>query len=120
MSDLDQVRSEQRGIARSVLTNRIGFELNFEVFQFILLNNELLDKGFVITKDNREEKYLEIINTNDQGNIDLLTRYLESLDSLSPHMFYYEHYKKLSKAIDEATDEATIKNLVADYMKIYG
>ena len=119
MSDLDQVRSEQRGIIRVQLMNRIGFQLDFDIFEFTLLNNQLIQKGYVITEDNREEKYLQIINDNDQEDIDLLTRFLEALDRISPHMFFYKQYSKASKEIDEASDEERIKNIVEEHLKIY-
>jgi len=55
--------------------------------ELMLLNNELADKGFTITDANREEKYLEILEKEDKELLDLLERYLELKDIISPLIF---------------------------------
>ena len=117
--DLGQVRSNQRGLARNELMNRVGYDLNFDVFEFVLLNNQLINKGFVITDENREDKYLEIINLDDDELIETLRNFLEAFDRLSPHLFFYRKYKEVSKLIDELQDKDSIVKAVEEYLKIY-
>jgi len=51
---------------------------------FIDTNNILNSRGFFITDDNKEEKYLEILETGDEDLIDTLEKFLISKDKLGP------------------------------------
>jgi predicted ATP-dependent Lon-type protease len=48
----------------------------------MVLNNLLNSKGYFIHDDNREEVYLEILETGDSGLIDTLERYLNMKDEI--------------------------------------
>jgi predicted transcriptional regulator len=50
---------------------------------YIDINNELNSKGFFITDSNKEEKFLEILETGDDRLIDLLEEFLILKDQLS-------------------------------------
>jgi len=49
---------------------------------YIDINNELYNYGIFITEGNREEKYLEILETGDEHKIDLLEELLLAKDKL--------------------------------------
>jgi predicted transcriptional regulator len=51
--------------------------------EYIDINNDLLDKGFVITDENRQDKYIEILETGDEFLIDKLEVYLAIKDELT-------------------------------------
>jgi len=50
--------------------------------EFIETNNILNSRGFFITEDNKEEKYLEILEAGDEDLINTLERFLNSRDKL--------------------------------------
>jgi len=50
--------------------------------EFIENNNILNSRGFFITEDNKEEKYLEILETGDEDLIDVLEKFLIAKDKL--------------------------------------
>lgn len=54
-----------------------------DYISYIEANNTLSSQGFFITDKNREEKYLEILETGDDSLIDALEEFLNVKDSLS-------------------------------------
>ena len=82
-----------------------------DFFNFITLNNIFIEKGIVITEDNREEKYLEIINTEDEKLIQSLEKYLEAKDRISQVYWRYEKIENFKKELDTLTDEKEIEAL---------
>jgi chromatin segregation and condensation protein Rec8/ScpA/Scc1 (kleisin family) len=54
----------------------------FALYGFIILNNDLSNAGYFITNDNREEKYLEILETGDEKLIQKLEDYLNYKDEI--------------------------------------
>jgi len=51
---------------------------------YIDINNELMDLGYVITSDNREEQFIKILETEDEGLINKLEQFLTIKDELGP------------------------------------
>lgn len=82
-----------------------------EFFNFINLNNIFFEKGIFITDENREEKYLEVINTEDDKLIGNLEKYLEAKDSITRVYWRYEKVSEFKKELELLTDEAEIENL---------
>ena len=72
---------------------------------YIDINNELSSHGIFITDSNREEKYLEILETGDENLIDLLELFLEAKDEL-------QVVKSAKK--DFSTTLASVQNLTED------
>ncbi len=64
---------------------------------YIDSNNELMESGFIITDSNREEKYLELLETNDEHLIDLLEELLIIKDRMS-------HAKSAKAVFDKEMD----------------
>jgi chromatin segregation and condensation protein Rec8/ScpA/Scc1 (kleisin family) len=52
------------------------------MYGFIILNNDLANAGYFITNENREEKYLEILETGDEKLISKLEDYLNYKDEI--------------------------------------
>lgn len=68
----------------------------------------LADAGYFITDENREEKYIEIIETEDEQLIDMLETYLESKDEISKIKWNKKQYLKNLKeleTLDENSEE---------------
>lgn len=95
--------------------------LLIELYKFMLLNNWFIDKGFIITEENRTDKYLEIINystelmneSQEAGDevINKLDKYLEILDSITETEKYYNIYLEFKDKINEATTIEEVNNI---------
>jgi len=73
----------------------------------------LADKGFVITDENREEKYLEVLETGDEGMIELLEDYLIHKDNIQQYVSYKKLYNDVKeKLLDLDDDDPKILELL--------
>jgi len=54
-----------RMLANPTLASIAGLTM----YGFIVLNNDLVNAGYAITNDNREEKYLAILETGDEASL---------------------------------------------------
>jgi len=70
--------------AKQKLDGIVGSADLIYYIDFIDTNNILNSRGFFITDDNKEEKYLEILESGDEDLIDTLEKFLLSKDRLSP------------------------------------
>lgn len=86
-------------------------DLYMATHDFTRINNKLASKGYFITDENRESKYLEIINTEDSSLIEDLERYLESLDSLNIIFSIYKKYKEFKESLDSASSVEEIREI---------
>ena len=59
----------------------------------------LSEQGYTITHDNREEKYLEIINQDDEFLLQTLEEYLEARDNLAKLSYTYKEVREYLKQI---------------------
>lgn len=67
-----------RMLANPTLASIAGLTM----YGFIVLNNDLVNAGYAITNDNREEKYLAILETGDEALINKLEDYLNYKDEI--------------------------------------
>lgn len=87
--------------------------------KFIIINNYLANAGIFITDENREEKYLEIINTNDAALINRLEEYLEVKDVISQDLYWYDHYMKFKSDIESATEEDQVQTYLENFGSLF-
>ena len=80
--------------ARIYISTRLNAISLFELYEFTLCNNILVEAGFTITDANRKEKYLEIIDKGDINLIDALERFLKSKDRLEIVNSWYKQYRE--------------------------
>ena len=104
---------------KHILKQYCDFTLQFDFFEFSILNNKLIDAGYVITDENREEKYLEIINAGDQTIIDILEVYLEVRDSIAIHKHHYDNYQTFKTAVNDSADTAAVDTAFATYTALF-
>ena len=83
-------------------------------YKFTILNNELADMGLFITDQNREEKYIEILEREDDSLIDKLEQYLLCRDEISRASAAYESYNNIKNILNECESEEEMK---AVYLK---
>lgn len=91
-----------------------------DIVDFMMLHDKFASKGIFITQDNREEKYIEIIQTGDQDMIDDLERYIGYLDRLTELRTKIDTYNDIIQELKEVSDpnsEEEVNNIVKDYLK---
>jgi predicted DNA binding CopG/RHH family protein len=86
------------------------------MYNFIMSFNRLADKGFFITNENREEKYLEVINSEDEKLLDDLEIYLEAMEELEIFRMHYMKLKELKKMLGNAKNAEDV-NEALDYFE---
>jgi len=119
---LDIVVATRIGIniqARQFISNRMGSLSVFDFYGFTLINNELIDRGYVITNDNREQKYLEIVNTGKQILIDTLDMYLTIRDRLSEHHTMYKQYRDFWLLLKDMTTVEEMENGLIAFKQLF-
>jgi hypothetical protein len=107
-TDFQQMQIQE--IAKSydtfgVQLSRTSILKHFAYFSTAIL---LAEHGFLITQDNREEKYLEIINTGDEFLLRTLEDYLEARDNLSE---LSNSYREFRNYIAQLKNAETIEEL---------
>jgi len=79
---LQEVRSAAISKVRMLVTPDLAKISGFALYGFIVLNNDLANAGYFITNENREEKYLEILETGNEKLISKLEDYLNYKDEI--------------------------------------
>lgn len=123
--EIDELQANKDGslVRVRMLINPILSKISgFALYGFTVLNNDLASAGYFITNDNREEKYLEILETGDEKLIAKLEDYLNYKDEIENIAFlerkfsaFREEIKK-SQTIDQV-NELTDKFLESFYAK---
>ena len=73
-----------------------------------ILNNDLINAGYSITNENREEKYLQILETGDEKLISKLEDYLNYKDEIEK-VAHLE--RKFSKFKDNVLSSSTVEDV---------
>jgi hypothetical protein len=79
---LQEVRNATISKIRMLVTPDLAKISGFALYGFIILNNDLSSAGYFITNENREEKYLEILETGNEKLIQKLEDYLNYKDEI--------------------------------------
>jgi hypothetical protein len=119
LDSLSVYKARIRATGKHILRERCDFTLQFDFFQFQVLNNKMIDAGYVITDENREAKYLDIINTGDTDLINDLDSYLEIRDRVAISNHNYNNYLSFKTAVNEAADEAAVDAAFAAFGALY-
>jgi len=88
------------------------------LFNYMEGNNILQDAGYNITDKNREENYLEILETGNADLIQQLEDYLEAKDEMSSAKYLWDQYKIFKKGVESAESVETIEILRTQYFSI--
>jgi len=92
-----------------------SIETALDFYHFIIANNVLISRGYSITDANREEKYLEIIATQDDALIQMLEDYLQSKESLDIIAQNHVNKEKARDEIDKAKTDKELKDVLDKY-----
>ena len=107
--------SSKKGILalklRDYINNRLDGFSTIDLVLYMDAKLDLADAGFVITDANREEKYLEILETGDEKLIDLLESYLivkDDISAIKAHKKTYNEVTEQIKTLSEDSEEFKI------------
>ena len=95
---------------RMLVTPELAKISGFALYGFMVLNNDMIDAGYAITSKNREEKYLEILETGDEDLINKLEDYLNYKDEIERVTQLERKFSKFQREINN-TSEENIENL---------
>lgn len=114
--DLLQIKKDKCCFrARQHMSDEMAMLKALDFFEFTICNNKLASHGIFIHDDNREEKYIEIINSGDEKLIGCLETYLNSWDIISDIYKYYKDFKEFEAAIQSADSDEAVQELADNY-----
>lgn len=98
-------------------TRLSGLQYDFDdlviLSEYLYISIELASKGYFITDTNREEKYIEILNSGDANLLDLLEKYLSVYDEFKVTR------NKFIKYVEFKVQLTTINGDVAQIVNLY-
>lgn len=104
-----------KGVALAKIRAKIDGHLAsisaLEFYSFFTVHAKLMDAGYFITDENREEKYLEIINSGNEDIISSLEEYLENRDKINVVSWSYKQLKRAEEAIENIETEEEVKQV---------
>jgi hypothetical protein len=110
------VKTKVRGIMGDDL---LSFTL-IDFVSFMLLNNEFVSKGIVITDSNKEECYIKIIETGDENLINNLEKYLTLKDNIKEIEKNKNEYSSVISQLQMLTDyndDNAVNAVIQDYLR---
>lgn len=117
--DISAVRESAIKRVRTLINPELASVSGFTFYGFICLNNELAEKGFFITDQNREKKYLEILETGDEKLIEKLETYLNYKDEIARVSHLNTKFNEFRKKVNDSTDPAEINKLADEFMEMF-
>lgn len=117
LSNVEKKRIDYRNKIHNSIASTLCTIHALDIFEYLETFSAFLDRGIVITEKNREEKYLEVINTGDEWLLEHLERYLEIKDSVRPIANFYKNAKAALSRISKAETEEELDHLFYAFKK---
>jgi hypothetical protein len=123
-SDLDREKVIAKITITDIIYNtRINKLSIINSFEFIMLTAYFVGLGIYINKDNREDKYIEIINyisdledeTKSEEIINKFERYLSLIDKMDKFGLYLDTINNTKEEIDNCESIEEVKELVSNF-----
>lgn len=95
--------------------------MNLVVFAQMIQNHDYLaSHGYFITEDNREDKYIEILEKDDPKLLDALEKYIGFLDSMQNLEHSIDVYKETVEKVKECDPEdvKSVNEAVKEYLSL--
>ena len=105
---LQQAKNHSLTKVRLLVTPMFSKIAGLTLYGFMVLNNDLINAGYAITNENREEKYLQILETGDEKLISKLEDYLNYKDEIEK-VAHLE--RKFSKFKDTILSSSTVEDI---------
>jgi len=122
LKELDEIQEERNAAIikiRMLVTPELSKISGFTMYGFIILNNDLASAGYFITNDNREEKYLEILETENEKLISKLEDYLNYKDEIERLSQLERNFSQFRQAVQSANTAEEIKKLEEKFLTIF-
>jgi len=91
-----------------------------DFISFMELNNKFASKNIFITENNKEEKYIEIIETGDESLINDLEIYITLMDNIKVIKNKKDEYSSILeslKHLQDYNDVESTNNIVEEYLR---
>jgi hypothetical protein len=103
----------------SEVYRRLDYHLFFvsavDFYDYMSCFNELAARGHFIIDSNRQDKYLEIIESGDESLISALETYLECKDKLDTISYVYKRTKSYEKATMDAETKEDLDKIIESF-----
>ena len=120
LAETDEIQ-EARNAAivkvRMLVTPELSKISGFALYGFMVLNNDLASAGFFITDTNREEKYLEILETGDEKLIQKLEDYLNYKDEIGSIAALERKFSNFKNEIKQAATKEEIAAIESRFLE---
>ena len=103
---------------RNVLTTRSNM-YPFKLYNFFTYYNILMSNGIFITDENQEEKYIEIINTENDELIEVLANFLDAKDIMTEELSVFREYNTYRDRLMLASTKEEAKQIYEEFMVSY-
>lgn len=112
--ELEMMKSAQRAKVNSRFSAYAATLNALDIFDFFAITGKLTSMGFnVLDEANKEEIFLEIINTGDENIISDLERFLETKDKLDKISKKHRGVREYFREIDECETEEELQDVIA-------
>lgn len=105
---LQETKNHNLAKVRMLVTPDLSKIAGLTLYGFMILNNDLINAGYAITNENREEKYLQILETGDEKLISKLEDYLNYKDEIEK---VAQLERKFSKFKNDVLSSSTIEDI---------
>lgn len=92
---------------------------SYTYFRYSYLNNIFASKGIFITQENREEKYIEILEKNDDDLMKYLEEYLNVMNKLEYFESMYAKYLNACEELNKTSDELVMKQITDEAITFF-
>jgi hypothetical protein len=114
---LQEARNAAMIKIRMLITPELSKIAGLTMYGFIMLNNDLANAGYFITNDNREEKYLEILETGDEKLITKLEDYLNYKDEIESVAQLERKFSAFRTAIKLSNTQEEVKTIEQNFLE---
>ena len=113
---LDYTKQAMITKIKSYVTPELSKIAGYTLYNYIELNNKLSDNGYFIHNGNREQKYIEIIETQNEEIIETLENYLSLKDEIDRVGSLQTRINKVINNINKSIDTQEVVNLTDEFI----
>jgi hypothetical protein len=113
---LQDARNAASVKVRMIITPELSKVSSLALYGFTVLNNDMVNAGYAITNENREEKYLEILETGDEKLIAKLEDYLNYKDEIEAVAHIERKFSAFRAELKSTTTIEEVKQLEARFL----
>lgn len=106
--------------AQSIISDGLITFTLLDFISFIQINNMFADQGIFITNENKEQKYIEIIESGDEKLISFLEEYINLLDNIKNINNKKTEYQTIIYQLQTINDKDNIEEInkiVEEYLR---